>query len=650
MRQEATTSHTSVSVQETTAGFRYSVRIEQILAALALVLCGSWFAYKQAFSQFQHYDDEGLMLIMLRHYMRYGGLYSSTFTQYGPFQVYIHEVAHVVLGIPVTHDGGRIVMLIFWIGAAILATVFLYALTRQVVLSAAVFFLTLTLSIVLRYEPGHPQQVILFLTELGFCLSLRARGRVSKLATFLIGAIAACLILTKLNVGVFYAAAAFFSFVALMSPGRLRTLLLTLGCPAAILMPVLIMRTHLHAWAWHYCLLATACIAIFVLTISAIPTTDPWRPAELWWPVAGFLAGLTLILGVALLSISPNVLLEGLLLPVTHAAGFFFIPLKIPSMGMAIAGASSMLSVLVWKTRDRLAHHPDILGMFKIVVGLATIGILLTHILATSLVALPLIPLAYLQASGRPQTLNYLFPRVLLCGMIIFQFLQAFPVKGSHVHIALTPAMAWAFVLVFDGYRHLETVSGTALLAQIPALLRLRAVSAVLTMCFSAAILVDAEQTHFADYESGPTLDLPGSTRIHVSSADAKLYSQLVADIRENCDVLLTMPGMYSLNLWSERPTPNGMNWTGWMTTLSEKQQRETLERLRKSPRPCVAYNRGDLAYWMPMGEDSLEKSPLGKYVATETVTIARVADYELRVPVTERDRDVSTHLSNAHQ
>jgi hypothetical protein len=155
-----------------------------------------------------------------------------------------------------------------------------------------------------------------------------------------------------------------------------------------------------------------------------------------------------------------------------------------------------------------------------------------------------------------------------------------------------------------------------------------------ISLALQTMLLVLVWYSHFNIRVMGPILDLPGAKHVHASSEEAATYKTLVAEIRQDCDTLFTMPGMGSLNLWSERPTPNGYNFSAWMTAFTDEEQRGIVDILRQTNRPCVVYNAKLLHYWMPSGADRLASSPLARYVFYEMRPISQVSDYQLRIPL----------------
>ncbi len=61
------------------------------------------------------YDDDGYFLLMIKHYLGGEHLYTEVFSQYGPFYTFAQKIMFRLLGLPVTHDGGRMVTLVLWL-------------------------------------------------------------------------------------------------------------------------------------------------------------------------------------------------------------------------------------------------------------------------------------------------------------------------------------------------------------------------------------------------------------------------------------------------------------------------------------------------------------------------------------------------------
>ena len=595
--------------------------------SIATVAFGGWLAYKQAFTGVADYDDEGYLLLSLLSYLKHGGLYTTTFAQYGPFYFYAQQTMHSLLRLAVNHDGARFLTLVYWLLSSLLSLCFILRLTRSLPLASLCFLVSLETSKVLHYEPGHPQEIILVLVQSALVLSLFTRGRWSAHAFVGIGTIAAFLCLTKINVGIFFSFAVLMSCIAVLPPSTWRKVILMIASLAAIIMPVALMHIYLKSWALPYCLMAVGCIAALSLTNKSVLVRDPISPMQLILLFAGGIAGAMAILLIAIgQGTSPRSLLDGIvLLPLRHPTVFYIVFLISPGRLLLVA-LLLLTTACLWMFKDKLRSHPILLGAVKVLMGVAALATLWHNFPLSILIVLPLLPILYLDVSEERRPLEWMLPRLLLCFMVGFEFLQAYPVAGSQMGIALTPGVAWACLLVFDGI----SPNGEG----HPPLELVRPHSLGISLGLQTLLLVLVWYSHFNIRAMGPTLELPGAKHVHVSDEEATTYRTLAAEIHQNCDTLFTMPGMGSLNLWSERPTPNGYNLSAWMTAFTDKEQQAIVDILRRTNRPCVVYNAKLLHYWMPWGTARLSSSPLARYIFYEMRPISEVFDYQLRVPL----------------
>jgi hypothetical protein len=104
-----------------------------------------------------------------------------------------------------------------------------------------------------------------------------------------------------------------------------------------------------------------------------------------------------------------------------------------------------------------------------------------------------------------------------------------------------------------------------------------------------------------------------------------------VKDVTANCDMLFTMPGMGSFNVWSGVPTPNGWNLTAWMKGFSNEQQAGILRILQSDPQSCAIVNHRIVRFW-DTDEAAVAALPLAQYLTTQMPKVAQFGDYEIHV------------------
>jgi hypothetical protein len=187
------------------------------------------------------------------------------------------------------------------------------------------------------------------------------------------------------------------------------------------------------------------------------------------------------------------------------------------------------------------------------------------------------VPLARQRVAGTAEAV-----RSFIGCMLLPQFLQAFPVGGIQetwgtflfmplVALGLAEARQWA--------------TANAPVAA-PWLQWQRAIG-IATVLMTAKIGWTAIRVQEAHGGRLP-LGLPGAERLRLSEPQRTAYRILALNAAIHADVLFTMPGMLSFNLWTNCPTPTQKNTTAWFTLLDESEQREIIAALEQSPRACI--------------------------------------------------------------
>lgn len=595
--------------------------------ALLLVAAAICFAYLQIFSLMNDYDDEGYMLMSFSHYLRDGGLYTKTFAQYGPFYFYIQQVMHTVLLLPVNHNGGRVLTLFWWLLSSSLSAYCAFRLTRDKILSAFVFFATTLLALVLSQEPGHPQEIVLPLLQAALVACLLLSGVRKAAGLFFLGAITAALLLTKINVGVFMVLGVLLGAAGAIQKGTIRTILLTLVTIASLTAPFYLMRLYWTLWAQRYCLLSTACLFVVCIFVWRLPISDRIAPKSLLPLLTGFLSVFASICLIATAQgVTPSSLLDGVLLRPMQHPGVFSIPFRFPWPQVAFASIALFgVLILSWR-RELCVQYANQIAWAKTIFGAVALILLAVHWLRTMMFVESMLALLLIRTDGNQWKLNQLWPRLFICSITAFQVLQPYPVSGSQVAIAMSTGIVWAVVLLSDGVDSLrpDALSNS----------RWKIIAASVALVL---IMTTGGLRRFQDAVVGfsqPSSGLPGTEWVHVKSERSQNLRTLIAAIRRDCTVLFTAPGMESLNLWSNTPTPNGMNLTGWMTSFHTGEQHEIVNLLRSSDKPCVVVNRALLGFWLPYGQQILLSSPIMQYADHELRLKGEFDNYELRTNV----------------
>jgi hypothetical protein len=600
-----------------------------IALLLVVVVLGGSFALSKLLTAFGAYDDEGYLLLSLKHYLNGGRLYTDTFTQYGPFYYFAQSLFFRVLHFPVTHDGGRIVTLIYWLLSALFAGLFVHRVSKSLLLGGAAGLGCVTVGAFLADPAGHPQQVVLLLwMATGYLALPRASGR-TTLRVFLLGAIAAALLFTKVNVGIFYIAALAHALVCVIKPGWVRLLGVGLGILYVVTAPYFLMHSDFYRGAKGYCLLAILCGTSTFALGSLIRSANPHFARILLYAGFGLLGMSLFIVAVGWLQgITLAALIQGIILSPMKHRDVFYRPFWI-QREVQFAAIITVGLVCVWRLRQKTGNFVVATGVdaIRCAVGIGTCLTIITDLQRFHWL-LAFLPLSFIPGVKGSISAAELFPRLLLTNLAATEFLVAYPIAGSsHVGLPKLLLLLWAFLCIADGTRGLaEAWEQSSRFAGYK--FRLSSVVAgLLLMVTATKTSVQAAALR----NLPPRSTLNGSSLLHLAPDRERDYEYLSRSLAANCSVLFTMPGMGSFNLWSGVPTPNGSNLTAWMKGLDAERQQQILDRLQSSSGACVVYNPTLVQFWQTRQEE-LMALPLARYILFAMANAAARGDYEIRV------------------
>ncbi len=566
------------------------------------------------FSAFMFYDDEGYVLLSLRNFAEHGGLYRDVYTQYGPFPFVLHAALHA-LGFPLTHTAGRLLTLAFWAGSAIAGAGLVAHATRQALLPrlwvlAGVFAYLW----VMANEPSHPGGLIVALVAWLAAAGYRwlDRGATGRWGVA-VGAGVAALLLTKINIGVFAAFSACAWWVLHCEQPGIRRWALPLTAVWGAVLPYALMRPLLGTpWVQTYALVfAVSAVAVMAATAAGATGRAGWGTLGRGVLAAAATAAVVLA-GVLLRGTSPADLLNGLLLePLRHPVSFSLRFLWPP--GIRMVATLSLVAVgaaLLLRRRHGMAVDAAV-AVLRLLVALA---------LAVNLARFPLVRPDYL-AFGWALPCLWLFAwrlsdetsgaaagRAWVTLLLLGQCLHVFPVPGSQI--------AWGSVLALP-LAALGAWEASAWLARhrLPAWSARRGAARAATGVVAAFFALTAWRFAgvAARYAEGENLGLPGAELIRLPDHAAARARVLSLNAALHADVLFSLPGMFSYNLWTDRPTPTRANVTHWFSLLDERRQQAIIAALEAQPGAVVIVDRGHVDF---LAERKLApKGPLHDYL-----------------------------------
>ncbi len=613
------------------------------LAHVALAAIIAIPAYWNLFSTWVQYDDEGYLTLSLRNFVDGGTLYHDVFTQYGPAYYEFWGALVSVLGLDVTMNTGRLLVVAVWVLTGLLGGLAVSALTRNVVagLSAQVVLFSVLSALV--PEPMHPSGLIVLLFGAFAASAALALPRWARTGAALLGAIAATAALTKLNIGMFLVLGTGFALVLALPAGRRRLPLVAFSAVAGAVVPFLLMRPDLSdplvsRYAWIVALGILALGAAGILAPQPAATAPGLRRFAGAFVAGGIAAAAAIVLVIFVLGSSPADLWQGIVTEPSRLREVLSIRLQTFDNHLRVALAGLVGAVAWGLLRRRPASGAVLLapGLVRIAVGVLgwmalaqlgpfdTLSSRLTFPLAFAwLAAVP--PRS---ASGEPQ---YLLPRLILAGCAAFETLQAYPVAGTQVQLGGVLLVLTTAIVVADGLR--EVREALPVRTPVPGLVALAA-GLVIFAGFTIHVVTKPWDAARTAYEVQIPLPFAGADRVRLPEPFVTVVDGLVNDVRDRCDTVIGYPGFGSLHLWSGVPAPNGLMPGDWMYLLGSEQQQRVLDDLREDARTgrrvCVVRNATQLYSWT-FGKAPAQGALIDYMESARTV--ATYGPWELQVP-----------------
>ena len=570
----------------------------QVALGIALTLSAIAYMDLSLFSHFSVYDDEGWMMIVLRHFLDGGVMYDRIPNVYGPFYYLVYSLIYGPLGVPLTTDAVRFVTMGHWIGSVALCCLCVWLLTRQASLVALTFLGVLFHLTALRQEPVHPQELCALLFAALAASAATARPGRSTLPLALGAAIATSLIFTKINVGVLATLAWLMTLLCAFDFGKPWRIARWFLAAAAVALPVLVMRGNLDEPS-------TARFAgTMVLSVVCLLISQRHRELERipprWWIVV-----LSLVLP-ALLSCafvlargtSLHGLWEGLVLRALRFTGHFLMPIPNGQHAWRVVWVAP---IVFWAATSLM--HPErprrkdlqtllVVGLKLLFGGLMFVTVLEAHRSGQSHVgnglliayATPFLGLALVPPFALP--LRAPLARLSLCWFALLEVLVAYPVAGTQgttgtflflpiAAICLGDALAWLRGWIQPG--------SLALVAQ----------RALTPLVLAAVAVVLLHQVRKAErtIATKKSLDLPGAQRLRLEEHQVAVYHWLATNLTIHSDTFLSNIGLNSFYFWTGKPTPSDITLSTIVQVFSDADQHALLTALESHPRSFFVYH-----------------------------------------------------------
>lgn len=609
---------------------RFGNTLAPLATCLAIFLIGLRYAYYSIFSQFRFYDDEGTMMLRVLMLVKDPATYDSLSGVYGPFY-YLHKYAlHGWLNLPISHDVNRLTTIVLWGFTAAACALLVHRLTRSVVLAAVVQMQLILHLGTFVSEPGHPHEIALAVISAALLSSSFVTDRRWRLFGLMgLGAATGALLLVKINLGAYLAAAVALAFLVSLPSSVIVGGLTWLAALVAMVIPAAVMWRHIQTpWGQNYATLVT--LAIGASFIASVRRTTGERLR--WRDVAASTGGATLAVSFtcAVLMFWGNSFSSILNSVIFRPLGFsstFVIPAPIGQHAANASVAAFLLALLYVLVAPRIRRHQPILlalACAKLAyAGLAFYGVYTFGPGALGLaIPIPFLWLLLIRTdTGAAESDGGHFPRVVLSLVAAFQTLQAYPVHGSQATWAVFLVIPLSAVCAGDALRTIRTLieqrlrrnpGAPVLPMRLSTLLSLLLLGCVGAGYYSKANLAGRESAYWLQ----TPLSLPGASRLRFAQDEVAQLQWLAKNVNENCDGFVGMPGFGSLYFWTRTDPPASMN-SAWILNLEDAYQSAIVEKMRTYERPCIVENPSMVGFWTG-GRPLTPGQPLVRYVYQE--------------------------------
>jgi hypothetical protein len=606
-----------------------------------LVLCALT-AYWAMFSRFAPYDDEGFFDYTLKLFITGHALYSSVFSDYGPFYYELFGGLFTVVGHGVTTDAGRYIQLAIWLGASLGLGLAAHRLTGRLTLGVAALATSFTLMQVLTNEPMHAEALIGALLTATAIVIAFGLPRWPRASLFAIGAVAGALLLTKINVGGY--AVISIAFAAVMAGGSLvrYTALRRVMIVAFVLVgPAVMIKSLNTPWARLYAALAalSALSLVFVAAPRKIDETASDESA-CWprWLIGGCAACLLPVLAVVFAQgTSPGAMIDQIILVPSRQATALTTPI---TLGGQVLWWSLAAAAVAWTLRQigstsagTATSSPSLWG--GLLRAFAGVAILLSlggefpfalAPVAPFALAMPLAWVAALPSRRDPPGPRWRLARLLIPSLAILQALLAYPVAGSQLYLGGILLVLCGVICLADAWSELVAWNRERPALGPVAASGLSALFIALAVGTTFEYVVQPLQTYHDAFRANTSLDVAGATRLRLPAPETAEFDQIVGALRGHCRTLISLPGLYSFNIWSGLPTPSPLTGQPFWHLLSSAQQQTVLAAAKASPGLCELRNDVEAATY---GEGAPPpRVPLVAYLEDAFKPILQVGSY----------------------
>lgn len=634
---------------DTTAKHYPSSRLLAPLAYFAVLVGGAFVAYWQMFSFFAPYDDSGYFIHTIQLFTQGQVLYNHVFTEYGPFSYELWRAVFDLVGRTVSTDTGRLSIVGVRLFSSLLLGLSCQRLTGRLAIGVIVQVLSFSVLEALGSEPMHASGVICLLFAIIIAVTSFVLPGHPRAALLLLGAIVAALTLTKVNLGCFAAIAVAYAAVMAL-PGLRKVAPLRWLVPTALVaIGPLIMLSNLTAqWAQNYAILGVAGGLALVLATDPPPlhaSAGDEEEARRWtiWLLAGFGACMVVVIGIILIFGTTLGALFNEIVVVPASSVGITSPINLTEDVVYWAVGTVAAAWVVRRLRsDPARARPGLPGALgRILVALA---IWLSIVSADPLnispenanfaLAMVLAWVAVIPSTRDERQPPWRFARLLIPSLAVLEALMAYPVAGTQVMFGSLLFLVCGAICFADGWSDLEAWSAALRTGDValvpPSRTIMGALATALAVAFTFQFVVRPLEVSGNAYAANQELPIAGATLLRLPPEQVTTFKQITTLLRARCRSVITLPGMFSFNLWSELPAPSGLMDEPFWAQLSHAQERAALASAEATPGLCAVRNEQLAANWNA-GKPP-PQVPLVTFIEQDFTPIAQYAGYIVSV------------------
>jgi len=602
----------------------------QYIAFSAITLWALAAGFFLIYSYFPSYDDEGYLMITVKQTLDGGILYDEVYTQYGPVYYIYRWILSGVFMLPITHDATRLSTLVVWILTALGSGVIALRYTSSIIAGSLAYVLTFCFLSRVVSEPGHPQDIAGLLVVAAIILLTGKEQRTLQIRLGAVGILLALLVLTKVNLGLFFGIAVTIALLGFSRFRGRRALQIALILIAAVL-PFILFRDYLQfGWLRMSMVVAAGVISAGIISRTTDDVENAITAGGLVLMATCFVTTIAVVILIMLASgSSMSAMLDGVILQHLKFGGDFYQPAPIQRyaaycavIGLTVAVVYSWLKVRSPELADKASLLLKVgFGIAVIVCSIAGYGYYLNHFLLLSF-APPFVWILLIGPSPRSGANS--LSRTVIAFAAVLLTLQIFPIAGTQMAYGSFLIVIIGAACAYEGIS--DATSLTDWTSRRRVQLTASAIACIAIMAFSLHLV----RENSVRYYSQEPLDLPGARLVRLPAADVGLYRDLVANLNAKCDSFITMPGLYSFYFWTGKDSPTRLNATAWMSLLNDAQQRRVVDEVRQIPRLCAIYHPKQTANGSRNRD--LARLPLSAYIFENMQIDQTLGEYQFMI------------------